>query len=248
MNGRSANAAESGFGLLRAVGRAQEVARAPLLGQRTTAPQRARSRRRPRAARGAARATPATGRRGPRNGHTSGRSSAAAKPSTNASRAAAVEVALDRPQARTRRAGPRSCRARSCARTRRLSSSATRGDAARRPAARRAARRAGRPSRCASSPPARAITSHRSGAASSPNSANGVVKSTGSGFHDGPAGRAEVEVGDLAAPDDPRPRVVGRARRAEQRQRREAEAGEHEQPPGRARRAAARPSGAGARR
>ncbi len=38
----------------------------------------------------------------------------------------------------------------------------------------------------ASSPPAWAITSHSSGAASSPASANGVVNSTGSGFHDGP--------------------------------------------------------------
>ena len=38
----------------------------------------------------------------------------------------------------------------------------------------------------ASSPPARATISHRPGAPSSPNSANGVVNSTGSGFHDGP--------------------------------------------------------------
>ena len=38
----------------------------------------------------------------------------------------------------------------------------------------------------ASSPPARAITSHSAGAASSPAGANGVVNSTGSGFHDGP--------------------------------------------------------------
>ena len=38
----------------------------------------------------------------------------------------------------------------------------------------------------ASSPPAWAITSHSSGAQRSPVSANGVVNSTGSGFHDGP--------------------------------------------------------------
>ena len=38
----------------------------------------------------------------------------------------------------------------------------------------------------ASRPPACAITSHSSGAQVSPVSANGVVKSTGSGFHDGP--------------------------------------------------------------
>src|SRR3954449_8049026 len=40
--------------------------------------------------------------------------------------------------------------------------------------------------RIASSPPARARTSHSSGAMS-PNSENGVVNSTGSGFHDEPA-------------------------------------------------------------
>src|SRR3954469_9029645 len=39
----------------------------------------------------------------------------------------------------------------------------------------------------ASSPPARATTSHRSGAAPVPITANGVVNRTGSGFHDGPA-------------------------------------------------------------
>src|SRR3954449_3663383 len=39
--------------------------------------------------------------------------------------------------------------------------------------------------RTASRPPARAMTSHSSGAMS-PNSENGVVKSTGSGFHDEP--------------------------------------------------------------
>ena len=39
----------------------------------------------------------------------------------------------------------------------------------------------------ASSPPARATTSHSAGAASSPSSENGVVNSTGSGFHDGPS-------------------------------------------------------------
>ena len=38
----------------------------------------------------------------------------------------------------------------------------------------------------ASRPPAWATTSHRFGAQSSPTSANGVVNSTGSGFHDGP--------------------------------------------------------------
>src|ERR1700754_2887941 len=35
-------------------------------------------------------------------------------------------------------------------------------------------------------PPARAIASHASGAPSSPSRLNGVVKITGSGFHDGP--------------------------------------------------------------
>ena len=46
------------------------------------------------------------------------------------------------------------------------------------------------------------------------------------------AGRGDqVAVGDLAAPDDPGPRVVGRDRRERQRQRRQREAAEHEQPP-----------------
>ena len=37
-----------------------------------------------------------------------------------------------------------------------------------------------------SSAPARAIQSHSIGARSAPRSENGVVNSTGSGFHDGP--------------------------------------------------------------
>ncbi len=58
----------------------------------------------------------------------------------------------------------------------------------------------------------------RSGAAERPVD---VVKITGSGFHDGPAAddEAQVRVGDLRAPDDPRPRVVagdGRQHRGRQ--------------------------------
>jgi hypothetical protein len=52
------------------------------------------------------------------------------------------------------------------------------------PASRAATRKA---SAMAMRPPARATTSHSSGAASSPNSENGAVNSTGSGFQDGPA-------------------------------------------------------------
>ena len=103
---------------------------------------------------------------------------------------------------------------------------------------RRAARRAGRPSRSRARrrrarSPATARARRRRRA-----SANGVVKSTGSGFHDGPLTVLRSRCGDLAAPDDPRPRVVGRRRRAEQRQRGEPEAAEHEQPSTGARRPA----------
>ena len=80
--------------------------------------------------------------------------------------------------------------------------------------ARRAARRAGRPSRTRASRRRGRSPATASGARVVAEQANGVVKSTGSGFHDGPPVVCEVAVQDLAAPDDPRPRVVGRDARA----------------------------------
>ena len=107
--------------------------------------------------------------------------------------------------------------------------------------------RAGRPSRARAARRRARRRSHSCGARRRPSSENGVVKMTGSGFHDGPPVVDEVQVDDLAAPDQPRPRVVGRQLGAEQRERREREAGEHEQPPGRAA-GPAPPLGSGAAR
>ena len=64
--------------------------------------------------------------------------------------------------------------------------------------------------------PARATTSHRSGAAL-PNRAKTVVKMTVSGFHVGPPVVWRLRVDDLAAPHEPRPRVVARGRGDQQR-------------------------------
>ena len=81
------------------------------------------------------------------------------------------------------------------------------------------ARRAGTRRRATSSPRVRAITSQpRAGAQRRRAARARVVTSTGQRLPRRPAGRVEVEVGDLAAPDQPGPRVVGERRREQQRE------------------------------
>ena len=95
--GCSAKAALPGLGLLARAAGAERIARAPPLGQE---PERRHQRPRtpPGAAAAAARRTTARARRAPRNGQTSGRSSAAGEAEVERVVAAAVEVALERPQ------------------------------------------------------------------------------------------------------------------------------------------------------
>ena len=80
-------------------------------------------------------------------------------------------------------------------------------------------------------PPARATTSHSSGAPSSPARLNGVVKMHRQRLPRRAGRGDQVAVGDLAAPDDPRPRVVGRDDGSSRLRRRQREAAEHQQPP-----------------
>ena len=83
----------------------------------------------------------------------------------------------------------------------------------------------------ASSPPAWATTSHSSGAQRVAGERERRREQHRQRLPRRAGARVEVPLGDLAAPDDPRPRVVRRAGGQEVRERREREAAEHQQPP-----------------
>ena len=168
-----------GVGLVRGGG-AQPVARAPVLRARTTA-RRWRRSRRARASGGAARPTRATARRARRT----------ATPPAAASRRRGRAGRRRRggrrggarwPTGTARRGCPRSCRARTCARSRRRTA-APRRRSVRRPAAQPRAEPVGHRD---GEEAAGARDEPQVGAASSPENEKTVVKRTGSGFHDGP--------------------------------------------------------------
>ncbi len=180
-NGRSANAAESGVRLVGAVGGAQPVARAPVLGrepQQAVGGEDADAR----AARRRGSTQPATARRGRRTA-TPPAAAARRRSRTGRRRCGGRRGGARSPSRQTATRMPSELPRQNVARSRRRA--AARARRSRPPAGRRAARPSRYAIAIASMPPARAITSHRFGAAS-PKNEKTVVKNTGSGFHDGP--------------------------------------------------------------
>ena len=175
---------------------------------------------RPRAAaaprrRRARRPGPVARRAGARSRPAPGRPAAARRGRRRTGAAQAGERVVEQDDAERRdHAGRRSARARS-ARGRQPARSGSAAARPGRPASPPAARRA----RSRPASPTRATNEPELGALRRRPARRAVVTRTGSGFHEGPALRVEVEPDDLTAPDQPCPGVVDGRERQRQRER-----------------------------